>query len=122
MSKSPGPNSIVSTGIRVNACIASHISNDTRLKFFLLLLDSIKIQSRKPTQILLGLSGDKKYQDKVKEKLQVIGIPFQCNFSDTARSQFENYQSLLPFLDKLDAREDWLLFSDDDDVWSKYRI
>ena len=125
------PGSAIAAGsgeVQLVAVLASHISNEKRLRYLSECLQSVRQQTQLPSQFLVGISALRPMLKPVLDLLRQVaaelaprGCAVHTEQSKTPRSQFEHHLALLPRLQGLDARSTWVMFSDDDDLWHPRR-
>lgn len=108
---------------KVVCLIASHINCNERLIHFRQLLRSINKQRNTiDKNIIISLSYDTDIQIDSTIKL-IEKYRFQLlNNKTTKLSQFEHYNNIVVNAEISDPDNTWIIFSDDDDIWSDDRL
>ena len=102
--------------------IASHLECDERVNNFIKLLDIIASQKKcSQKNIYISLSHDS-HINIVKVLQHVKIYDFIVVYSQKKLSQFEHYNKLIKTIQIDDPENTWIIFSDDDDIWSENRL
>jgi hypothetical protein len=104
--------------------IASVIKNEKRLISFRLLLDSIRSQTTKLDGLIISSYIDPSFHVDSNELFSGLGANCHILLQKRAKRQFVQFKEISNCLDKKfpDFKNKFLLFSDDDDLWSPNRV
>ncbi|AYV85331.1 MAG: hypothetical protein Satyrvirus11_13 [Satyrvirus sp.] len=109
------------TSIKLICLLASHLNCIERSTHFDELLDIINNQSCEEKNIYISLSHDFNINIvNILKKIKTYG--FNLLYSKEKLSQFQHYKNIMDNLTIDDEINTWILFSDDDDIWSIHRL
>lgn len=102
--------------------IASHINCDERASNFLELLNMINNQQNcLKKNIYISMSNEIDIDvSNIKNKINEYN--FHMIYNNIKLSQFEHYNKLIKTIVINDPKNTWIIFSDDDDIWSENRL
>lgn len=113
-------------GMNLVCIIASVIREPRRLRYFRMMLDSIRAQKVIPTQIMISIHIDPALMPRGDDDWKALfaGFPVDCLFvykQKRAKRQFVQIREMLARIAHVPGKETFVMFSDDDDLWHPER-
>ena len=101
--------------------IASHIDSINRLKYFKYLINSIEKQTRQLDDLYISLSCNEKIRKQIIKYIISLRNKhgWKIFIQNKQTKQFKHYEFLSMKIPE--TNDIWLMFSDDDDIWSEER-
>lgn len=107
--------------------MTSYVSSEKNLQRLQVMIESARKQRDQNFRLAVSIfvskdvrPRDRDYEEWVKSMFQGVGKSQSFVFEGKRVSQFEGYKHLLETQDF--SADDWLIFSDDDDIWSIHRV